>query len=294
VPNSQGFDGHGNYYNANYDGSALGLQASSNSDFDYMQITWGGATFDLGPAPNHYSQSNNHNGNNNFMQFDGQMIDVVSGDFSTLLMIGAAANGNQSDLLIYLNFTDGTSLLQTQSFTDWANGNGSENNSPPSGSALASTNEALVATTSWVNQVGNNRSGYNRFVYGYSFDIPAGKTLESITLPTNSNVGILGMALIPLIEPSSAPQNLAATPTNLNDLSVSWSAPEDVYGGASVTYVVTLTQTGVDFPPVTTTDLTANFEGLLLGTPYTVTVQPQTSYGDGESATLTQTYPIPS
>jgi hypothetical protein len=151
-----------------------------------------------------------------------------------------------------------------------------------------------VATTSWVNQVGNNRSGYNRFVYGYSFDIPAGKTLESITLPTNSNVGILGMALIPLIEPSSAPQNLAATPTNLNDLSVSWSAPEDVYGGASVTYVVTLTQNGVDFPPVTTTDLTANFIGLLLGTPYTVTVQPQTSYGDGQSATLTQTYPIPS
>ena len=55
VPNSQGFDGHANYYNANYDGSALGLQASSNSDFDYMQITWNGATFDLGPAPDRKS-----------------------------------------------------------------------------------------------------------------------------------------------------------------------------------------------------------------------------------------------
>jgi hypothetical protein len=81
---------------------------------------------------------------------------------------------------------------------------------------------------------------------------------------------------------------------------VSWSAPEDVYGGSStvVTYVVTLkqtgvTQNGVPNQTVTTTDLTANFEGLLLDAPYTVTVQPQTSYGDGESATLTQTYPIP-
>jgi hypothetical protein len=148
-----------------------------------------------------------------------------------------------------------------------------------------------VATTSWVNQVGNNQYGYNRFVYGYSFDIPAGKTLESITLPSNRNVGILGMALVPLIEPSSAPQNLAATPTNLNDLSVSWSAPEDVYGGASVTYVVTLKQIGVSDQTVTTTDLTATFNGLLLGARYTVTVQPQTTYGDGESATLTQTYP---
>ena len=152
-----------------------------------------------------------------------------------------------------------------------------------------------MATTTWVNQLGNNRSVFNRFVYGYSFDIPAGMTLESITLPTNSKVGILGMALIPLIEASSAPQNLTATPTNLNDLSVSWSAPEDVYGGSStvVTYVVTLTQTGVPDQTVSTTDLTATFEGLLVGTPCTVTVQPQTSYGDGESATLTQTYPVP-
>ena len=79
---------------------------------------------------------------------------------------------------------------------------------------------------------------------------------------------------------------------------MSWSAPEDVYGGSStvVTYVVTLTQNGVtqtDVPDqtVSTTDLTATFNGLLLGAPYTVTVQPQTTYGDGESATLTQTYP---
>jgi hypothetical protein len=328
VPNSQGFDGKGNYYNANYDGSALGLQASSNSDFDFMQITWGGATFDLGPAPNHRSQSNNRNGNNNFVQANGQTIDLPSGTFSTLLLIGAAGMYKNDETIyvpaddptadnptdpvpipqeaeqteqeaaqtveILLRFTNGATATWTQTFTDWANGETqSKNNSPPSGSTLAASNEALVATTTMVNQLGNNRSVFNRFVYGYSFDIPAGMTLESITLPTNSKVGILGMALVPLIEASSAPQNLAATPTNYNDLSVSWSAPEDVYGGASVTYVVTLAQTGVSDQTVTTTDLTATFEGLLLDAPYTVTVQPQTSYGDGESATLTQTYPVP-
>ncbi|NBS33269.1 MAG: hypothetical protein EBS83_10835, partial [Planctomycetia bacterium] len=196
VPNSQGFDGHGNYYNANYDGSSLGVETSSNSDFDFIQITWGGATFDLGPAPNRRSQSNNQNGNDNFVQADGQTINVVSGNFSTLLMIGAAANGNQNNQPITLTFTDDSTTTWTQTFTDWANGNGNKNNSPPSGSTLASTNEALVATTTLVNQVGNNQSGYNRFVYGYSFDIPTGKTLESITLPSNRNVGILGMALV--------------------------------------------------------------------------------------------------
>jgi hypothetical protein len=68
--------------------------------------------------------------------------------------------------------------------------------SPPSAAALEATNEALVATTTLVNQVGNNQS--DRFVYGYSFDIdiPPGEMLKSITLPSNRNVGILGMALV--------------------------------------------------------------------------------------------------
>ncbi len=94
--------------------------------------------------------------------------------------------------------------------------------------------------------------------------------------------------------PTSAPQNLTATPTNLNDLSVSWSAPEEVSGGSTtvVTYEVTLTQNGVDFTPITTTDLSANFVGLLLGNSYTVTVLPKTQYGDGTPASLTQVYPV--
>ncbi|MFM1903864.1 MAG: hypothetical protein RLZZ440_1764 [Planctomycetota bacterium] len=58
------------------------------------------------------------------------------------------------------------------------------------------SNETLVATTTWGNQVGKHQFGYNRFVYGYSFVIPAGKTLKSVTLPSNRNVGILGIALV--------------------------------------------------------------------------------------------------
>jgi hypothetical protein len=93
---------------------------------------------------------------------------------------------------------------------------------------------------------------------------------------------------------SSAPRNLTATPTNQTELNVSWSAPEDVYGGSEtvVTYEVTLTQNGVDFTPITTTDLSANFVGLLLGNSYTVTVLPKTQYGDGTPASLTQVYPV--
>ena len=47
----------------------------------------------------------------------------------------------------------------------------------------------------WVNQEGNVHSQSN-YVFGYAYQIPAGRTLSSITLPDNSNLGILGMAMV--------------------------------------------------------------------------------------------------
>jgi hypothetical protein len=46
-----------------------------------------------------------------------------------------------------------------------------------------------------VNQVGNVHSQTN-YVYGYSYQIPAGKTLVSVKLPNNQNVGILGISMV--------------------------------------------------------------------------------------------------
>jgi hypothetical protein len=46
-----------------------------------------------------------------------------------------------------------------------------------------------------VNQVGNVHSQTN-YVYGYAYQIPAGKTLVSVKLPNNQNVGILGISMV--------------------------------------------------------------------------------------------------
>ena len=197
VPNSQGMDGHGNYYNVNDAGNGLGQATSGpdESNYDYRQIAWGGAIFDLGPAPNHYSQSNNRHGNNNFVQASGQTISVPSGDFSSLLLIGAGVNGNQSNQAITLHFSDGSTATWTQTFTDWRN-NTASSNPPPSAATLAATGETLVAGTNVVAQTGNNRMYEHAYVYGYHYDLPEGKTLVSVTLPSNHNIGILGMALV--------------------------------------------------------------------------------------------------
>lgn len=162
VANRQGFDGGGYYY---YSGN---LQST---------VSWSGATFNFGPVPN------SNNGQNNFVQAKGQTISLPQGDYGWLYLAGAAANGSQQNQQITLTFTDGTTDGWTQSFSDWT---GPQNYAK----------EAIIQKQSErVNQVGNVHSETN-YVYGYAYKIPAGKTLASIKLPNNANVGILGMTML--------------------------------------------------------------------------------------------------
>jgi hypothetical protein len=167
VANHQGFDGGGYYY---YSGNLQSL------------IAWSGATFYLGPVPN------SKNGQNNFVQGKGQTIDLPQGDFGWLYLAGAAANGNQTTQAMTLTFSDGSTETWTQSFSDWC---GPQNYAGES---------IIQMQPNWVNQVGNVHSQTN-YVYGYAYQIPAGKTLTSVTLPNNSNLGILGMAMVTAVEP---------------------------------------------------------------------------------------------
>jgi streptogramin lyase len=162
VANRQGFDGGGYYY---YSGN---LQST---------VSWSGATFNFGPVPN------SNNGQNNFVQAKGQTISLPQGDYGWLYLAGAAANGSQQNQQITLTFTDGTTDGWTQSFSDWT---GPQNYAK----------EAIIQKQSErVNQVGNVHSETN-YVYGYAYQIPAGKTIASIKLPNNENVGILGMTML--------------------------------------------------------------------------------------------------
>ena len=162
VANKQGFDGGGYYYYSGNLGST---------------ITWSGATFQFGPVPN------SKNGQNNFVQAKGQTISLPQGDYGWLYLAGAAANGSRQNQQFTLTFTDGSTAPWTQSFSDWCR---------PQNYAGESI---IEMQPQWVNQVGNVHSQTN-YVYGYAYQIPAGKTLASITLPNNENVGILGMTMM--------------------------------------------------------------------------------------------------
>ena len=165
--NNKGFDSDGHYY---YSGN---LQST---------IAWGGATFNFGPVPNSSS------GTNNFVQGRGQTIGVPQGQYGSLYFAGAGSNGSKQNQTFTMHFSDGSSANWTQSFSDWC----SPSNFP---------GESIIQMQpNWVNQVGNVQSQTN-YVYGYAYQIPAGKTLTSVTLPNNSNLGILGMSMVTYVEP---------------------------------------------------------------------------------------------
>lgn len=115
-------------------------------------------------------------------------VSVIATDqnpYKNLLMLGAAKNGQQSDQLFKLTFTDGTQDWWYQTFSDWSS-------TPKPGSVPG---EVLVNAGTQINQLGNE-TGRTANVYGYYRALPAGKTLYSVSLPDNSNVGILGMSLV--------------------------------------------------------------------------------------------------
>jgi sugar lactone lactonase YvrE len=115
-------------------------------------------------------------------------VSVIATDqnpYKNLLMLGAARNGQQSNQLVMLTFTDGTQDWWYQTFSDWAS-------TPTPGSVPG---EVLVNAGTQINQAGN-QTGQTANVFGYYHALPAGKTLYSVTLPNDSNVEILGISLL--------------------------------------------------------------------------------------------------
>ena len=153
-----GFDGDGYAYSW----EALGSSST---------LPWNGVTFALG-SPN---QPNSTVAN-------GQTIPVPQGAYTTLNLAGAAVNGSQQNQQLTLTFTDNSTVVWTQSFSDW-------------GSPQNYGHEAIVSTQTYRNTASGGTQQFTNRIYGYSYTIPAGKTLASITLPTNQNVRLLDIQM---------------------------------------------------------------------------------------------------
>ncbi len=182
VADSQGFDNKGQYYNAsNLD---LGWAKGESAVDSTIYMTWAGVAFELQNMVTSSSQVGGSKGPKNVVQATGQTINITAGDYANLFMIGASNDGSQTEN-ITVNFTDGTSATWNQTFSSWSS----------TLSAGTVSGEVLVNAGTQILQTGDE-SGQTANVYGYSYSIPDGKTVQSIVLPTNKAIGILGISLL--------------------------------------------------------------------------------------------------
>ena len=156
------------------DGASWGVNGFGNTSTAYSDnllgssVVWDGITFPLGPAnlPNALSSTT---------------ITTPQENFYGVYLL-AAANGNQVNQQFTINYTDGTTSTVQQSISDWTT---------PQGYA----GESVATSTAYLDTSSGGRTNVTNYIYGYQIPVNGSKVLKSITLPSNTNVVVLSLAL---------------------------------------------------------------------------------------------------
>jgi alpha-mannosidase len=114
----------------------------------------------------------------------GKTVSLPPGKFSSIRVLALAVNGSQEEQVFAVSYADGTSTSFTQSLSDWAE--------PEkfSGESIGfSLPYRLVADGSK-----DSRTFYG---YAYSFSLDPNKQVRSISLPSNREVLVLALTLVP-------------------------------------------------------------------------------------------------
>jgi hypothetical protein len=108
------------------------------------------------------------------------VVSLPNGNYGSLKFLATGVNGNQTSQTFVVTYTDGSKSTFTQSLSDWF----TPQNYP--GETTASTMAYRVGPY--------GVKDYHTFrLYGYSFSLNSAKTVQSVTLPNNRNVVVLGI-----------------------------------------------------------------------------------------------------
>jgi alpha-L-fucosidase 2 len=112
--------------------------------------------------------------------FSNVTVTLNPGSFSSLNILAYAFGGDQPSQTFQVNYTNGTYSTATQGISDW-------------GIPANYSGETKVATLAYRNEANGGETTYTTYIYGYTIPVTSGLTVESITLPANSNVRVLGI-----------------------------------------------------------------------------------------------------
>ena len=112
------------------------------------------------------------------------MPDGGEGQFSSLVLLATGVQGNQTSQTITVNYSDGTSVQFTRSFSDWY----TPQQYPGESEAVA------MQYRNFQNGTKDKRT-FN--LYSYRFALNSNKVAQSITLPNDPDVVVLAATLVP-------------------------------------------------------------------------------------------------
>lgn len=154
---STGADGGGSAYSATLANTTL---------------SWNGILFTLGPA-----------NANDSIDCAGQVITLPAGSFNSLQLLGTGVDGVQSSQSFVVTYTDGSSDMLSQSFSDWAG-------------PQYQAGESIVLNMPYRNSSGGTKDlNTSAAVYNYVLPVNQTKTVKTLTLPNNSDVVLLAATL---------------------------------------------------------------------------------------------------
>ncbi|HEV2329710.1 MAG TPA: putative Ig domain-containing protein [Verrucomicrobiae bacterium] len=157
-PATGGLDGDGNAYSGTLTGNSL---------------TWSNSLFAFGPFDT-----------TNVISCAGQTITLPPGNYAQLQMLAAAVNGGQSSQQFAITYTNSTQTIFLQNLSDWA--------SPASYSG-----ESKALIMSYRNASDGTGPTGTRYLYGYSFKLNPSRIVQGFRLPSDANVEIIGLSLVP-------------------------------------------------------------------------------------------------
>jgi hypothetical protein len=155
-------------------GHALSATLLGNS------LTWNGVNVPLGAA-----------NTADVVAAAGQTVLLPAGRYSVLSLLATGVNGSQANQTFTVTYGDGTTQTFTQSLSDWT-------------TSAGFAGESVAARLPYRNNANGTRDAQPVSVYGYRFALDASKPVKSITLPSNSNVVVLGVGLAPAPPTSTA------------------------------------------------------------------------------------------
>ena len=111
-------------------------------------------------------------------------VDLPPGKYASLRVLATAIEGDQTRQTFSVNYADGTSSAINQGLSDWAG-------------AARFRGESEAVTVPY-RVVGDGSADGNPFhLWAYTFPIDPAKEVKSITLPSNRNVVVFAMTLVP-------------------------------------------------------------------------------------------------